>query len=487
MMGTSSEWVNWILLIGGFAIVGLLIYAAWWALFADRSKGRRRCPKCWYDMAYSPGMTCAECGYCGKKESEFARTRRRYGMAIAAIVGCTALTLIVDQRIYQRGVPSMLPTRLLLWLLPLAADSQSDIVGEIIARAGANQLSNSQWRAFIERCVSGDWRARPPDDPWVTKYGEFISQWRRRLHGDPALDALLLKIPPRIELSTRETWPLAMPVTVGVQLYDWWPSGTECRIRAAPHIRRTGGLGTIDLPAVTFYRTGDDRDQRPSYALDLPPLDETSKEIAIDFQIDRRPMRPGRTSGAAADVSEGETSEDPWQSAGAQTITVAARGQGTLQQVAESASDEASNEIIRQVFAQGVVKWASGRSPVRFRIELRASQVEALNDTAIGASVELLCDDHVARRLNLWWLAGVGTGIPPDRHYGFEVNAENAELLKDVNGDDGRWQLRVRSDPQIALRAGNAVKYWNGQLTIPLKVNTEPGEAPPRVWWKTGE
>lgn len=487
MMITSSEWMNWVLLIGGFAMAGVLIYVAWWALFADRARGRRRCPKCWYDMAYSPGMVCPECGTNTKREAEFGRTRRRYYIAIAAILGCAALTLVVDQRIYQHGVPSMLPTRLLLWMLPFAGDSHTGIFGELGNRAGANKLSDNQWRSLIRRCASGDWRAEPPGDAWTEKYGEFINRWRRRWRGDPQLEALLLKIPPRVELTTRETWPLEMPVTVAVQVHDWWPSGTECRVRATPHIHQAGGQPTIDLPQATFYRTGDDRFQRPSYALSLPPLNESTREIAIDVQIDRRMMHAGKPSANAAGESGPQTPEDDWQPAAAQTISVAARGQGTLQQIAQPAGGDALNQVMHDVFAQGISKWTNGRSPVRFRINLAGSQAPSLNDTAIGVSVELLHDGEVARRLNLWWLGGTGANVPPDRHYGFEVNAENPELLKNANADDGHWQMRVRSDPQIALRAGNAPKYWSGEITFPLTVMTEPGEAPPRVWWRVGE
>ena len=72
--------------MGTLVICCLCTFVAWRALFGDRGLGRRRCPRCWYDMAYSPGMTCAECGHTARKESEFARTRRRPFLAVAAIV-----------------------------------------------------------------------------------------------------------------------------------------------------------------------------------------------------------------------------------------------------------------------------------------------------------------------------------------------------------------------------------------------------------------
>ena len=47
-------------------------------LWGDRSKGRPRCPKCWYDMRASlPHCQCPECGY-APGESRLYRNRRRW-------------------------------------------------------------------------------------------------------------------------------------------------------------------------------------------------------------------------------------------------------------------------------------------------------------------------------------------------------------------------------------------------------------------------
>ena len=57
------------------------------ALFRDRPRGRRRCPKCWYDMSQTSGMRCPECGRTQRKEKRFSRPRRRWRMAgIGAVV-----------------------------------------------------------------------------------------------------------------------------------------------------------------------------------------------------------------------------------------------------------------------------------------------------------------------------------------------------------------------------------------------------------------
>ena len=42
--------------------MSLAVWAIWWAIFADKARGRRRCPRCWHDLSRTPGLTCSECG-----------------------------------------------------------------------------------------------------------------------------------------------------------------------------------------------------------------------------------------------------------------------------------------------------------------------------------------------------------------------------------------------------------------------------------------
>jgi hypothetical protein len=69
-------------------LAGLLLSAALAALvtglFADRSAGRKRCPKCWYDMQGQLSRQCPECGHTTKHDKHFFRTRRSKGMLALA-------------------------------------------------------------------------------------------------------------------------------------------------------------------------------------------------------------------------------------------------------------------------------------------------------------------------------------------------------------------------------------------------------------------
>lgn len=475
-----NDWYSWLLCIGVVVINLALVFVAWWALFADRAQMkdrlRRRCPHCWYDMAYSPGMTCGECGFTARNEAQFGKTRRRYGLAALAILASVGIVLYVNLQTTQRGLPSLLPSRLLIWLLPLASEQNSSILNEINNRASADRLSDSQWQALVGRCCSGDWRAGPTSDSWIMKYGSFIASWRQQFVNDAEIEKRLTAIPPRIDLTTREVWPTDASVVIGVQVRDWWPWGTECRIRATP---RVPGLS---VQPTVFGRSGDDRFPRSPYPLYLPPMDASVREVLIDFQIDRR--RPRFVFRSVNQVQPDENDEHvEWQPAYTQTLRVPVKIEGSIQQAAQPTDSEPMRQAMMQVFGLGAVKWSAGSSPVRFNVDFAQTFRDAFDDTAVGLVVELQHDGRVARRLSLWWMGGTGPGSRADRHYGFEVNFEDSALLQSLAPEDPSWSLHLRGDPQLALRAGKAGKYWNGSVTLPLQLRTIQDSAPARPWW----
>ena len=65
--------------------VGLLLVC--WGLWGDRSKGRSRCPKCWYDMRGSlPWLECPECGHDAQQERRLYKNRRRWRRVVVGVV-----------------------------------------------------------------------------------------------------------------------------------------------------------------------------------------------------------------------------------------------------------------------------------------------------------------------------------------------------------------------------------------------------------------
>src|SRR5688572_6505237 len=85
-MSVGYPWTAWVLLVGGalLALSGLTLLI--WSLFWDRSKGRPRCPRCWYDMSAATGLVCSECGGAAKHEGQLHKTRRRWRLALVGLL-----------------------------------------------------------------------------------------------------------------------------------------------------------------------------------------------------------------------------------------------------------------------------------------------------------------------------------------------------------------------------------------------------------------
>ncbi|UCD74422.1 MAG: hypothetical protein JSV91_11595 [Phycisphaerales bacterium] len=461
----SDEWAYWLYGVGLIVAIAGLVFAAWWALFADRPRGRRRCPRCWYDMAYSPGMTCSECGFTARTEKDFSRTHRRWKIGLTAILGGAILGGFVIDRANLRGWPSYLPSNVLIWSMPLMDIPSGALYRELDDRLAANRLTDEQWLAVLRRCAKGDAGARPVDDDWLGKYAEVLRVYRRAMlarSDEPfqqEVERILLSIPPRLVFSTRDVWPADVAPSLHVGAGDWWPEWVQIRAAAMPrlpeaesdvHVRLRDPLG-IPLTTYTLY---------------LPPLEEGEHEVEIEVKFSRRFI--------------GAEGPGDWTEVGNQTVTVPLKVQGTLAETMTPVDNEELSQIIRAVFeGQPLAKYPSGSLPVRVRLDPSPTYRETLNDTAIGIRVDVLRNGVLGRQLDLWWKGGAGNF---DRQYDWEVPYLNDEVLLPRVTEDDVWTLRVRGLPELALRLDNVSKYWSGQVEVVVPTTSEPQPAPPRGW-----
>jgi len=131
------------------ALAGAILLV--WALFSDRSRGRRRCPKCWYDLsktAPESGLRCPECGKTQKHERRLFKTRRRWRWAWPVLVIWLASAyLFVQPKVREDGWASIMPTTVLI--LAFYMDDPTWAMGELDKRIDfldPDSLWLWQWR-----------------------------------------------------------------------------------------------------------------------------------------------------------------------------------------------------------------------------------------------------------------------------------------------------------------------------------------------------
>jgi hypothetical protein len=158
-MGAWS-WAFWI----GGALLGLLgLWLLYWSLLHDRARGRRRCPKCWYDMAGVPGITCPECGRTVKRERRFYRTRRRWRWVGAALLLFVASAgALYSPTVARLGWLGASPT----WALAVAArwydTPQQTLFWELDRRAQKSTNDKPGWLSRVAFAWYGGYRLRSP-------------------------------------------------------------------------------------------------------------------------------------------------------------------------------------------------------------------------------------------------------------------------------------------------------------------------------------
>ncbi len=125
------------------AVGGTVVLHA--AAFRDRSRGRPRCPRCWYDMTGSRGFVCPECGHDAKRPRHLYRTRRHGArIMLGALLIVSGLSLGAVPTVQEQGWSALIPTTGLMIVLPWTDNPW--VFDEIDARVTA---TNPEW--FVRR------------------------------------------------------------------------------------------------------------------------------------------------------------------------------------------------------------------------------------------------------------------------------------------------------------------------------------------------
>ncbi len=466
MIGGSTQ--DWLMIAVAAVLCPIMVYVAWRAIFSDREQHLRRCPKCRYDMTGSLGLRCSECGHIAREESKLFFRHRRPLVAMGAIIACSGLALVVNEGLRARSWTSLVPTNILIATLPVTIDESGAIPDELVRRVRSNTLDEDHWYSLLSRAAKGDWRREPLTDKWVQSYGKLIIENRGTVPRDSSLGQVIAALPPRVDITTRDVWPVGVPPRLDIDLRNWWPAGYDVRLRARP---------VVDGATETrFFHLSHAPPDIP-FSLSVPALAPSTKSIELEVEVARRPLRQ-------------DGNEASWEDVFARTIDVPIKIEGTVADHFDADRREIVESAMRRVFRFGVVKWSGGGpSPVRVWFDLISTFTADMDDMAVGVRVELLYKDQLARRLDLWWLAGSTIQLREDRNYNFDIVYEDVELLLEAEADE-HWSMRVTGDAALAVRAGEAKSYWAGSFTQPLIVNhpdrrtPPPGAAAPERPWR---
>ncbi len=174
------DWFFW----SGGAIIGLLgLMLAAWALIGDRSRGRRRCPKCWYDMSATIGLRCPECGREAKREKKLFKPRRRWRLVFVSVIPLLAAGFFAAQpQAHRKGWASLLPRSVLILSLNVRGwdwafdETERRFEAKWLAGPGSDEpnrrmLYDWQWRMFAESCVD----VMTSDRPTLTRVNAIWS------------------------------------------------------------------------------------------------------------------------------------------------------------------------------------------------------------------------------------------------------------------------------------------------------------------------
>ncbi|MHC4991255.1 MAG: hypothetical protein ACYTGC_09770, partial [Planctomycetota bacterium] len=300
---------------------------------------------------------------------------------------------------------------------------------------------------------------------WRDKYGSLIRAGRFKIlrHGElewkEEVVEELFDLPPRMKLTTRSVWPSGVVPRFMLEMEDWWPLGANYRITLLPHLPNAAPM--------VFFRNGDMANPR-GHSFDVHGIAGSAESVTFDVRVDRE-----RPTGEA---------QESWRHLWAGSLEVAISFDHDPETPLEPVQDTALTEAMWQAFSLGLMHWRGGPKPVRVRYAPQQTYRTEFNDIAIGVHVDVMKGDYVARRLDLWWLAGTAPEMS-ERGGGWESEERDLELLQEV-AEDGDWYLRVTGDVALALRAGNATKYWAGEFVLPIdEVDRGEGQAPRLRWW----
>jgi hypothetical protein len=453
---TAPDWLFWAitapLVLAGLALLYL-------GMFHDRARGRRRCPKCWYDMSATEGLRCPECGKTARNERKLHKThRKKRWVAVALLLWIGAAAGAMWPTVHREGW-DLVPTRLLVELVPIGGYN-GPFGQELMGRFGMtgprawmapNTISSDDMTYVVTRLGNGNWLARPMSERWKSSYGRVIRELcltdRIEVSEVNLVDALRewYTLPPELSLRTRKVWPEGYSLWVESREQTWWPWPTYLSVA----VRRAGA-------------GGDYQEIRPWQGF-LCPESEAGTGV-IHFEATLTQCRQGETPG-------NDDSQMPRLALEGRQLDVPYCIGGSIDQILTPVRSAEVDAMLRCLAYEG----GEGSASVNFW-DMVGGPVEGL---ALGLMLEFRLDGELMLKQRVWW-----DGTAPQDRDSADVRMEFVRVEPEPANFKSPWEatpaenwtIIIKSDPEMALRVIDRDRYWEGEVQIRLQTHTPSGQ-----------
>lgn len=452
-------------------LLGLLsAFILYRSLLHNRSRGRRRCPKCWYDMSGADasrekGLVCPECGRDAKRERRLYKTRKRWGWAAIGIaMAIAAYAAVMTPRVRRDGILKYVPTEALIMSLSSLETDRASKSLSWRARAHAEignraRMSGASWtesrrRRFAEKALEvPNW----PKVPMCLSCESVIRGWR----SDPVIDRLHAQLVGREMLATRRRWPEGTPFVYGLApnlflIYSDVRREIVIQPRSDSEALRRILLAQDERPA-GLERT-------------LRRWDDGKREMELPL-----PRKGDQIVGF--EISITENGHLIWGGGVSSIVHFEGSAEEILTPVSASAADQIAEGIGATIFRR------PDSSQAVLLVDLSPVS-QQLGDALSGATFAVLCEalkkgepfplflDGAQRTASVFaWQYLPPGGWFDDRYaqgpgsqWVFPVDVSAA------SSDDADCSIRLTGDANVALRDFATTSYWSGEVTIPVRL-----------------
>ncbi|MBM4113725.1 MAG: hypothetical protein FJ253_10225, partial [Phycisphaerae bacterium] len=367
------------------ALLGALVWLVAWALFGDRDWKRPRCPRCHHDLRGSTGLQCPECGFTARSTRELHRRRRRWMVAIAALVALFSLAVLLRSVWSRTSWTSAVPNRVALWLLPRtgSADTGDDLADALGDRLARGELSDGEIEDLLALLLEGDSRAPIGSIAWVGKYGPLVDRWmnvgrRHFLEAAPtperqaisdAFDRGLERLPPTVGTALPTRWLAGEPLAFELLVERRWNYALPMRV-VVESLEFERATAAVRPPVVGPIVLAHGRPVPARIPLLFDPLPAGAHRGTLRVSI--------------------ETGGESWTPLASVELPVHVPVAEALEGPFDPFHDEALDAAVRDCLTPGLIRWARGSRRFAMRLNPTQELRDRLGDVSLGVEAEIL-------------------------------------------------------------------------------------------------